>query len=356
MPGIDDLPTSVASTAARSVADAVTLSRGACVNPDFAPLKTRRLFLGDWVCVGRLNEIPEVGDCITHRIVDTPVAVIHQRASSLTALVNFCRHRGTELLEGCGDAERIVCPCHAWPHDLTGTLPGAPFSGDRAGPWSIAPPQVHKDLREGWIYVTLDANVTLLSSRITPWYPADQAMVLRANEVRACNWTTPAENITESYHLFSSHRETLQPCPPTPGVHCEPGEADRITHWMDLTRPDASDQAHRRFPLMHIYPGDVASTNLQRGYWMSWQPEDVDHAGAPWDGTTARSVVPADDAGYAAFRDDMKRTFNVVNPEVRRNVESIARNLRSDHHGPGSLCPREVTLWEFRRHLARRLA
>ena len=89
---------------------------------------------------------------------------------------------------------------------------------------------------------------------------------------------------------------------------------------------------------------------------MSLQPEDVDHVRVLWGVTAARSMVPADDAGYAAFRDDIKRTFDAVNLEDRRIVESIARNLRSDHYRPGPLCPKEMTLWEFWRYLARRLA
>ena len=369
MSGFDTLLASVTSTAARPFSDAVTLPREAYVDPDFAALETRRLFLGDWVCVGRLDEIPEPGDYITHRIVDTPVAVIHQRDGSLAALVTICRHRGAGLLEGCGHADRIVCPYHAWTYDLTGGLLGAPFSGDRVDLSSISLPRARTDIWEGWIYVTLDDDVAplssrlgSLSSRIAPWYPADHVMVWRANEVWACNWKTLAENFTESYHLFSSHRETLQPYTPTQGVHCEPGEADWNIHWMDTTRPaaktrpDASAEARRRFPLMHIYPSHVVSTSLERGFWMSLQPEGVDRVRVLWGVTAARSMVPADDAGYAAFRDDIKRTFDAVNLEDRRIVESIARNLRSDHYRPGPLCPKERTLWEFWRYLARRLA
>ena len=116
--GLGDLPARVRSTAELPFEDAMTLPRGACVAPDFAALDVERLFLADRIRVGRMDEIPEPGDYIAHRIIDTSVVVVRPKDTSHWAMVDICRHRGAELPDGQGHAERIVYPFHAWIHDL----------------------------------------------------------------------------------------------------------------------------------------------------------------------------------------------------------------------------------------------
>ncbi|MBC6441165.1 MAG: hypothetical protein GDA49_12325 [Rhodospirillales bacterium] len=48
-------------------------------------------------------------------------------------------------------------------------------------------------------------------------FKSDRVCVGRTDEVWDCNWKSLAENFTESYHLFSSHKHTLQPFTPTQG-------------------------------------------------------------------------------------------------------------------------------------------
>ena len=51
----------------------------------------------------------------------------------LRAFVNYCRHRGSVLLEGQGNCRRIVCPCHARSYLTDGRLHGCPDMKDAAG-------------------------------------------------------------------------------------------------------------------------------------------------------------------------------------------------------------------------------
>ena len=365
---LDRVLAAIAETAGRPFERALSLPAEAYTNAEVTALEVERLFRADWVCIGREDEIPEPGGYIAHRVAGVPVAALRQPDGSVRAFVNICRHRSAELLAGVGRVGRIVCPYHAWSYDTDGTLRAAPFMGAGFRAQGVALKELRLDRWEGWLYVTLDADAAPisarlagLSARIAPYRMADHAMAWRAEETWACNWKTLAENFTESYHLFSSHRETLQPFTPTQGVRCEPGEAGWNIHWMDTTRPqkaawpEADDGARARFPLAHVYPSHVVSVSLDRGFWMSLQPEGPDRVRVLWGVTVARPLWPGDEEGREAMRADIRATFDRINLEDRAIVESIARSLKSGRAAQGRLGEKERTIWEFQRFLARAL-
>ncbi|MBN33727.1 MAG: Rieske (2Fe-2S) protein [Rhodospirillaceae bacterium] len=365
MPGLDSLLHEIGRTAALPFEQAVTLPREAYTDPDFTALEVARLFEKDWVCVGRADEIPEPGDYLTHRVVSTPVMVVRQADGSLKALVNACRHRSAELLQGIGHAAKIVCPYHAWSYNLEGTLQMAPFMGPHFDKKGVCLPKLRLDQWEGWLYVTLDDAVApiserlgSLSQRVDGYHMADHVMIHRDEKIWQCNWKTLAENFTESYHLFSSHKTTLQPFTPTQGVWCETGDTGWNIHWMDTSRPqdkvfdDSTDEIRSRFPLMHVYPSHVVSASLMRGFWMSLQPEGPDAVRVLWGVTIARQSLPDDAEERTTMATEIAETFEAVNWEDQTIVESIARSLKSTHAARGRLGEKERTMWEFWRYLA----
>ena len=365
MSELTDLLAEIGRTAALPFEAAETLPAGAYTNPDFTALEVEHLFRRDWVCIGRTDEVAEPGDYIAHDIAGAPVFVMRQKDGTLKAMANVCRHRMAELLSGVGHVGKIVCPYHAWSYDLGGGLLMAPFVGDKFDKSGVCLPELRCDLWEGWIYVTADPDVTpiserlaSLSRRIADYRMADHVMVYRADEVWACNWKSLAENFTESYHLFSSHKDTLQPNTPTQGVWCEPGDSGWNIHWMDTSSPqrrvwaDTPEAALATFPLMHCYPSHVVSISFGRGFWMSLQPDGPARVKILWGVTAPREIVPIDPAERAAYVTATKETFDAVNLEDRTIVESIARSLASPFATRGRLGEKERTLWEFWRFLA----
>ena len=365
---LSDLLARIGRTAALPFDAARTLPAGAYTEPQFTAHEVERLFRRDWVCVGRIDEIPNPGDYIAHRIAEAPVAVVRQTDGSLKALSNVCRHRMSELLKDIGHVGKIVCPYHAWSYDLSGRLLMAPFMGEHFDKRGIALKELRSDTWEGWIYVTADADVApvserlaSLSRRIADYRMDRHVMVYRADEVWACNWKTLAENFTESYHLFSSHKHSLEPFTPTTGVWCEPGDEGWNIHWMDTSRPqervwaETPEPALLTFPLMHVYPSHVVSVSFNRGFWMSLQPDGPDRVKVLWGVTAPKELVPVEPEARAAYDADTKRVFDAVNLEDRTIVESIARGLKSPLAEPGRLGEKERTLWEFWRFLAKAL-
>ncbi len=368
MSDLDVLLADLGRCAALPFEQAVTLPSGAYTDAAFTALEVERLFRNDWVCVGRADEIAEPGDYLVHRVIDTPVAVIRQKGGGMKALVAICRHRAAELMTGCGHATKIVCPYHAWSYDLAGRLQRAPFMGENFSTDGVALPELRLDAWEGWLYVTADPDVApistrlaSLSARIADYRMAEHVIVHRAEEIWACNWKSLAENFTESYHLFSSHKDSLQPFTPTQGVWCEQGDAGWNIHWMDTARPqnrvweDTPEAALATFPLFHIFPSHVVSVSFNRGFWMSLQPDGPGAVKLLWGVTAPRRLIPTEPAALAAFHAEIKTTFDAVNLEDRAIVESIARSHAGPHAGQGRLGEKERTLWEFHRFLAHAL-
>ena len=54
----------------------------------FHEFEQQRVFQQEWICVGRVDEMPAPGDFLTHEIAAVPVLVVRQDDRSLRAFVN----------------------------------------------------------------------------------------------------------------------------------------------------------------------------------------------------------------------------------------------------------------------------
>ena len=63
------------------------------------------VFARDWVCVGRVDSLPEVGDYLTYELAGQPIFVIRDADGALRAMSNVCLHRMSTLLEGSGQPQ-----------------------------------------------------------------------------------------------------------------------------------------------------------------------------------------------------------------------------------------------------------
>ena len=51
------------------------------------------VFMREWICVGRTDEITTTGDYLTHDIAGVPVLVVRQGTGKISGFVNACAHR-----------------------------------------------------------------------------------------------------------------------------------------------------------------------------------------------------------------------------------------------------------------------
>jgi choline monooxygenase len=199
--------------------EATTLPPGCYSDPGLYQREMERIFAHEWICVGRVEDVPQVGDFLTATIGDDPVVVVRDGTGTIRAHLNVCRHRRCKLVEGSGSTKSFRCPYHGWMYALDGSLRATPaFSAtlnfDKAD-YPLIPASV--EVWEGFILVNLDDEAPSFASRVsdaTKWGADRYRMGERVTTHRweyqtQCNWKAYVENYTESYHVPWVHPETF---------------------------------------------------------------------------------------------------------------------------------------------------
>ena len=178
----------------------------------------------EWICVGRLEEIPAIGDYFSLRVAGEPLLVVHASPGEIVAMSAVCRHRGMIVAEGRGRASAgFVCPYHRWTYDRRGVLVGAPqmsgVQGYEAG--SCALPRLRVETWRGFIFVNMDPDAAPLAARLAAIEPIVgpyglenlRGEFLRDPEYHfdfdaPWNWKAYSEAQAECYHCDKLHGDT----------------------------------------------------------------------------------------------------------------------------------------------------
>src|SRR5262245_43052987 len=83
------------------------------------------IFYKTWQFAGWIGDLSEPGQYLTATVVAQDVIILRGNDGALRGFHNVCRHRGHQLLAGCGRAQIIVCPYHAWSYTANGSLHSA---------------------------------------------------------------------------------------------------------------------------------------------------------------------------------------------------------------------------------------
>lgn len=182
--------------------------------PEVLAREKDKLFMTDWLFVGRVEEFDRPGDYRAFRVLGEPIAVSRSKDGQLHAFANVCRHRGVEVVTGEGNAETFSCPYHGWSYDLTGRLLAAPYTQDvegfdvrncrmtplRIGTWA------------GNVFVCFDPGTPPLDEFLGEF--AREFDFLRMDRCRLsakltipfnCNWKFIVENLMDYYHVGVLH-------------------------------------------------------------------------------------------------------------------------------------------------------
>ncbi|MEA2331014.1 MAG: hypothetical protein QOH58_1152 [Thermoleophilaceae bacterium] len=365
--------------------EATTLAPHYYWAPEIYELELESVFLREWICVGRADEIPNVGDFFTRTIASENVIVVRDTPETLRGHSNFCRHRGCAVVtEKAGNTKSFRCPYHGWMYALDGELRGAPefkFTADfDKKDYPLFGVQL--EVYEGFVFINFDENATPLAPRLsdtTKWGRelygmADRRTTHRWEWQLDCNWKAYVENFLEEYHVPWVHAETFQPDVP-------------MKDWVDF--PDISDQPWdlqlAQLPLytfsdsgQPLFPYNPALNDLPK-----------DFAGLPvWCVYPSFMCLPAADATlyYVAFPDGPEKTtvmmrlclpndvadaYEAGDPDTVPKVEEYVRNsgefilednricelqqagLRTRRGGRGRYCKHEPLVWKMHNWLIR---
>ena len=91
-------------------------------DPHRFELERERLFRRVPLMVAASCELPEPGSFKTIDLAGMPVLIVRGKDGVVRSFLNGCTHRGARLAEGCGRAQRLTCPYHAWTFASDGRL------------------------------------------------------------------------------------------------------------------------------------------------------------------------------------------------------------------------------------------
>lgn len=198
---------------------APTLAGDEYWSEDVFELERRRLFQGSWYCVGRAQEVPEVGSYIVKDVVGESVLVVRDK-DGLRAFFNVCRHRGSRLYAGSGMLGSIRCPYHAWCYGLDGHLKSTPnvSATERIARDDLGLVPVRIGVWEGFVWVCLSDGAPSLSDHLSRWadddpfgwgrYGMEELVIGACREYTvAANWKIVVENYNECLHCPAVHPE-----------------------------------------------------------------------------------------------------------------------------------------------------
>jgi phenylpropionate dioxygenase-like ring-hydroxylating dioxygenase large terminal subunit len=260
----DDLMASL-DQSIEDVAHAATLPPQIYTSDEFLGFEAEALFMKEWLCVGRAERIPNVGDWFTVTIVDEPIIVARNKDSAIRAMSAVCQHRAMQVCEGEGNGTTFKCPYHHWNYGLDGRLLGAPAM-ERTEAFNKADfglPQLQVEEWQGFVFVNFDADAAPLTptlDRYTPFldnYDLASAVCPGTFTLEGMpwNWKVMFENFNDGYHANRLHQFVQDFCPSNMSGFPVPwdDESNVIFRTAGYTHIDGGFNATHRV-IMDVFP------------------------------------------------------------------------------------------------------
>jgi choline monooxygenase len=187
-------------------------------DPQIFTLECQHIFRTSWFFLCREDQLAKAGDYRTFDSCGGPLLVITGHDQTRRCFANFCRHRGSILLEGEGSASHIVCPYHAWSYRTDGQLYGCPDMKDAEGfdriEYGLIP--VRMESWNGFLFATFDPAASPLKDylgdmpeRFASHRLEDMRAAWRIVFETRCNWKLILENAMETYHTGVVHKDSV---------------------------------------------------------------------------------------------------------------------------------------------------
>jgi len=197
---------------------AETLPAWCYTSREFYEREVERVFRRVWNFVGRADEIPQPGDFMTIDLFGESLLIQRDDDGVVHAFVNICRHRGTRLLDGCGNSRLTRCPYHGWTYAADGSLIGTPGMEQTVGfnrkDYNLL--SVRLETWAGYMFVNFDTNDGSLATylgelpdKLASYNLDDMVCVRRKEYDLSCNWKIYIENAMEEYHTPVVHKKSI---------------------------------------------------------------------------------------------------------------------------------------------------
>lgn len=347
-------------------------------SPEIYELELERIFFKQWQCVGRVEDIPNVGDYMTRNIATEPIVIVRDADNEIRAHINFCRHRGCQIVEGDGNTKAFRCPYHGWMFGLDGQLRAAPEFRDTLDFDKADYPlyAVKTEVWQGFIFINLDTEAEPLGPQLTEtdkfglnlYDMENQVTTHRWEYTLDCNWKAYVENFHEEYHVPWVHAETFQPVAPMKGWVCFPDLTEQpwqlfVGQFPELSFSDTAEPLFPFDPRINDISDDFKGMPIWLGYptFMCINAVDstiyyVAYPDGPEKMTLILRLMVHKDIAQKYFDGDPEIAPQVqqygTNTEIfiaedNKISEVQHKGLRARHGGAGRYCRHEIGAWKF---------
>ena len=94
---------------------AYTIPAAWYVDERIAHLENQQVFGGNWIAVGRTDQVAAAGQFFTFDLAGEPLVIVRGTDNKLRAFFNVCRHHAAAVATApCGVAQLLRCPYHGW--------------------------------------------------------------------------------------------------------------------------------------------------------------------------------------------------------------------------------------------------
>jgi len=349
----------------KDLSEAVSLPFSSYTSEEIYQEELEKVFFDDWVFACHEKEITNKGDYRTIQIGSESVIVMRENDNDICALSNNCRHRGTKLLDSeRSHTKKIICPYHNWSYDLSGSLKGAPFSGNvKIDKSSHCLPKYKVEVFFGLVFVNITGNAEPLQQRlgsIAKYFEVfDTKRFKYATETEfekwKCNWKLAFENGIESYHLFAVHKVTLeQQTPTSKAFYIEGGSEWTLTGGeikdskKGLTRLFTGDKYDHlyNYILISLPPSFIGILTYDSLSWLQVLPDGVDSI------NISSCAITESKAKTPKAITEFTKIFFKEDQDI---CEKMQISMNSKFAKGGKLVEMEKILVDFRHYLATRI-
>lgn len=337
-------------------------------------LEQEAIFRKEWICLGRLEQVENVGDFFTREVLGEPIVIVRGRDEQLRALSAICRHRYFTVAEGAGNASRFTCRYHRWVYELDGQLRGAPhmdnlndIEGNRC-----RLPEFHLETWLGFIFVTLNEhpepllpklkdaeshwqNYGIENWKVSPW----------VDEVWPGNWKLAMETALEGYHVTGLHPGTIDKFMPSSSSDFE-ATSEQWTLFRLATVYEGEFEAYK--PIVELFPEQDQKSAPQFGFfpncavscgqmssiWLTFLPIDVGHTHVIG-GALTHPILYEQMQNNEALKQANAEAIDAINLQDASAMVDLQRNAYSRHGEAGLLSEKERCLLYFYRYLHQKL-
>ena len=99
------------SATTEPLSEPLTIGVEAYLSQEYARAERDKLWAKVWRQVGRVEELPQIGDFLTYEIGDDSLIVVRTAAEEIRAYYNVCSHRGRRLIDtpfGAKNVDAVV--------------------------------------------------------------------------------------------------------------------------------------------------------------------------------------------------------------------------------------------------------